>query len=249
MTTAVSTRTISDDALEALRAQLHGPAVRPTDAGYEDVRATFNAMHAGRPDVAIRCMGAADVVAGVNFARDQGLDLTVRGGGHSIAGLSAHESGVLLDLAAMRGVQVDPVRRLAARAGRRAVERRRPRDAGVRARRPRRRRLRYRRCRPHARRRLRLGPAQVRALRRQPRRGAGRVRRRRDPHRFEGLQPRPVLGDPRRRRQLRRRDVVHVPAARARARRRVLGDVLPARRGRARSCAAGASTPRAPRTR
>ena len=113
MTTAVSTRTISDDALEALRAQLHGPAVRPTDAGYEDVRATFNAMHAGRPDVAIRCMGAADVVAGVNFARDQGLDLTVRGGGHSIAGLSAHESGVLLDLAAMRGVQVDPVRRLA----------------------------------------------------------------------------------------------------------------------------------------
>ena len=54
MTTAVSTRTISDDALEALRAQLHGPAVRPTDAGYEDVRATFNAMHAGRPDVAKR---------------------------------------------------------------------------------------------------------------------------------------------------------------------------------------------------
>jgi FAD/FMN-containing dehydrogenase len=113
MTTAASPTAVSDEALEALRAQLLGTAVRPTDAGYEDIRATFNAMHGGRPDVAIRCMGTADVVAGVNFARDNGLDLTIRGGGHSIAGLSAHDGGVLLDLAPMRGVQVDPERRLA----------------------------------------------------------------------------------------------------------------------------------------
>jgi hypothetical protein len=112
MTTAASPTTLSDAALEALQAQLHGIAIRPTDAGYDDVRATFNAMHDGRPDVAIRCMGAADVAAGVSFAREHGLDLTIRGGGHSIAGLSAHDGGVLLDLAALRGVQVDPERRL-----------------------------------------------------------------------------------------------------------------------------------------
>jgi FAD/FMN-containing dehydrogenase len=112
MTTTASPTTLSDDALEALRAELHGAAIRPTDADYDEVRNPFNAMHGGRPEVAIRCMGAADVVAGVNFAREHGLDLAVRGGGHSIAGLSAHEGGVLLDLAPMRGVQVDPGRRL-----------------------------------------------------------------------------------------------------------------------------------------
>jgi FAD/FMN-containing dehydrogenase len=112
MTTTASPTILSDDALQELRTQLHGAAIRPTDPGYEDVRRPFNAMHGGRPDVAIRCTGTADVVAGVNFARANGLDLTVRGGGHSIAGLSAHEGGVLLDLAAMRGVLVDPERRV-----------------------------------------------------------------------------------------------------------------------------------------
>jgi FAD/FMN-containing dehydrogenase len=112
MTTAASPTTVSDEALEALQAQLRGPAIRPTDSEYDDVRETFNAMHGGRPDVAIRCMGTADVVAGVNFAREHGLDLAVRGGGHSIAGLSAHAGGLLLDLAAMRGVLVDPERRV-----------------------------------------------------------------------------------------------------------------------------------------
>jgi FAD/FMN-containing dehydrogenase len=113
MTTAASPTTVSDEALDALQAQLHGPAIRATDPDYDDVRGPFNAMHGGRPDVAIRCMGAADVVAGVNFAREHGLDLCVRGGGHSIAGLSAHQGGVLLDLAPMRGVLVDPERRRA----------------------------------------------------------------------------------------------------------------------------------------
>ncbi len=111
MTTAASPTTLSNEALDALRARLRGAVIRSADPDY-DVRATFNAMHDGRPEVAIHCMGAADVVVGVNFAREHGLDLAVRGGGHSIAGLSAHEGGVLLDLAPMRGVQVDPERRL-----------------------------------------------------------------------------------------------------------------------------------------
>jgi FAD/FMN-containing dehydrogenase len=112
MTTIAAATTLSDDALEELSSRLSGTAIRPTDPEYGDVREVFNAMHGGRPDVAIRCLGTADVVAGVNFAREHGLDLAVRGGGHSIAGLSAHEGGVLLDLAPMRGVLVDPERRV-----------------------------------------------------------------------------------------------------------------------------------------
>ena len=73
MTTAASPTTLSNEALDALRARLRGAVIRSADPDY-DVRATFNAMHDGRPEVAIHCMGAADVVAGVNFAREHGLD-------------------------------------------------------------------------------------------------------------------------------------------------------------------------------
>ena len=76
-------------------------------------REVFNAMHPGNPAITMRCAGTADVIAGVNHAREHGLELAVRGGGHSIAGLSAIDGGVLLDLSQMRGVQVDPERRLA----------------------------------------------------------------------------------------------------------------------------------------
>lgn len=100
-------------ALEELRAQVRGAVLEPTDPGQHEVREVFNAMHPSRPAVTVRCSGTADVVAAVNFAREQGLALAVRGGGHSIAGLSAIDGGVLLDLAPMRGVQVDPERRLA----------------------------------------------------------------------------------------------------------------------------------------
>ena len=79
----------------------------------QEAREVFNAMHPSRPAVTVRATGTADVVAAVNHAREHDLELAVRGGGHSIAGLSAIEGGMLLDLAPMRGVQVDPERRLA----------------------------------------------------------------------------------------------------------------------------------------
>ena len=84
----------------------------PADAGYDDVRPAFNAMHQGRPAVVVGCGGTADVVAAVNFARDRGVPVAVRGGGHSIAGLSTIDGGMLIDLGAMNGVQVDAERRL-----------------------------------------------------------------------------------------------------------------------------------------
>jgi FAD/FMN-containing dehydrogenase len=101
------------DPVDELRTRVRGAILEPTDPGSTEVREIFNAMHPSRAAVTVRCTGTADVIAGVNYARDHGLPLAVRGGGHSIAGLSSVADGVLLDLAPMRGVQVDPERRLA----------------------------------------------------------------------------------------------------------------------------------------
>src|SRR4051812_49009890 len=102
-----------DQALEGFRAQIRGDVLEPSDPGYGEVRATFNAMHDGKPAVIVSCSGTADVVDAVNFAREQGLDVAVRGGGHSIAGLSAIDGGFLIDLAPMKGVHVDADNKLA----------------------------------------------------------------------------------------------------------------------------------------
>jgi hypothetical protein len=77
------------------------------------VREVFNAMHRSRPDVVATCSTTDDVVAAVKRARDEDLRVAVRGGGHSVAGLSAIEGGMLIDLAPMNGVEVDAERRLA----------------------------------------------------------------------------------------------------------------------------------------
>ncbi|MHB1836459.1 MAG: FAD-binding oxidoreductase [Solirubrobacteraceae bacterium] len=99
-------RRISRGVLDDLQAQVLGHA----RAGQRAVREVFNAMHPSDPAVTISCSGTADVIAGVNFAREHGLPLAVRGGGHSVAGLSAISGGVLIDLAPMRAVHVDPDR-------------------------------------------------------------------------------------------------------------------------------------------
>jgi FAD/FMN-containing dehydrogenase len=105
--------TISDTDLEELRLQIRGEVLTPSDAGYAGVREVFNAMHVGRPDLIVSCSGTADVVDAVNFAREHGMAVGVRGGGHSIAGLSAIERGMLIDLGPMNGVIVDPELRVA----------------------------------------------------------------------------------------------------------------------------------------
>jgi FAD/FMN-containing dehydrogenase len=94
-------------ALDDLRAIVRG------DVNAPDVRPVFNAMHRGQPAVTISCTGTADVVQAVNFAREHELPVAVRGGGHSIAGLSSIDGGVLIDLAPMSGVVVDPDRKRA----------------------------------------------------------------------------------------------------------------------------------------
>jgi FAD/FMN-containing dehydrogenase len=98
---------LRDDAVAGLRGRLRGPLLVNGDPGYEDSRTLWNAMIDRRPALVARCVGAADVVACVNFAREHGVLLAIKGGGHNIAGLAVCEGGLQLDLSAMRGVWVD----------------------------------------------------------------------------------------------------------------------------------------------
>ena len=223
---------LSEDRLEELRAQLRGGAFGAGEPGSADSHPPFNAMYPDEAAITVRCSGTADVVDAIAFARSHGLSVAVRGGGHSIAGLSSSRGGMLIDLGAMRGVVVDPERRLAYVQGGALLGRRRPRDPALRPGHARRRGLRHRGRGPHARRRLRLVAAQVRPVQRQRRRRAGRPGRRPRRHRLRGPERRPVLGAAGRRRQLRHRHRVHVPPAPGGPGGRLLGDLLPARGAR-----------------
>ena len=75
-------------ALGELEASFKGQIIRPSDAGYDDARSIWNAMIDRRPALIARCLGVADVVTCVNFAREQGLILSIKGGGHNISGLA-----------------------------------------------------------------------------------------------------------------------------------------------------------------
>ncbi|HYT30816.1 MAG TPA: FAD-dependent oxidoreductase, partial [Actinomycetota bacterium] len=99
--------------VDQLREQVRGDVIAPGDGGYEDARAVYNAMIDRRPDVVVRAANAGDVIAAVNLARENGLDLAVRGGGHSVPGFGTCDGGVVIDLSGMRGVRVDPASRTA----------------------------------------------------------------------------------------------------------------------------------------
>jgi FAD/FMN-containing dehydrogenase len=94
--------------LTELREQVRGPVIEPGDDGYDEQRLVHNYMHDRRPAVIVRAVATADAVAAVNYARDQGLDLAVRGGGHSVPGFGTVDDGVVLDLSLMNNVFVDP---------------------------------------------------------------------------------------------------------------------------------------------
>ena len=169
------------------RSELRGELITPGDAAYDEARRVWNGMFDCRPAAIARVQGAVDVVAVVDFARETGTELAVRGGGHSSAGYSTVDGGIVLDFSRMKGVWVDPAREDGARAGGRALGRRRPRDAGARARRPRRPDLAHRHRRAHARRRHRLALAPARPDDRQP--ALGRARHRRRPARHRVRRP------------------------------------------------------------
>ena len=102
--------------VDELRAQVGEQLVSPGDAAYEDSRRVWNGMIDKWPALIMRCRGVADVVASVHFARTHDLPLAVRGGGHNVAGFGTCDGGLVIDLAPMRGIHVDPATRTA-RAG------------------------------------------------------------------------------------------------------------------------------------
>ncbi len=104
---------LAADAVDKLRAQVRGAVCMPGQPGYDEARTIWNAMIDRRPGLVVRAAGAADVIQTVNFAREHGLLLAVRGGGHNIAGNAVCEGGLLLDLSKMKSVRVDPVERTA----------------------------------------------------------------------------------------------------------------------------------------
>ena len=96
--------------LDQLREQVRGEVVAPGDEGYEDARSVHNGMIDRRPAAVVRVANAGDVMAAVNYARENGLDLSIRGGGHSGPGFGTNDDGVVIDFSRMRGVRVDPTK-------------------------------------------------------------------------------------------------------------------------------------------
>ena len=109
----IGINTPSLQAIETLKAGMRGPVILPDDPAYDEARQIWNAMIDRHPAAIARCSGVADVVHAVRVARDEGLLISVRGGGHNIAGNALCDDGVTIDLSAMRSVHIDPVARRA----------------------------------------------------------------------------------------------------------------------------------------
>jgi FAD/FMN-containing dehydrogenase len=107
----IATPIAGGSAVEGLRARLRGELIQPADEGYADARKLWNGLIDKRPALIVRASGTADVIAAVNFAREQDLPLAVRGGGHNVAGTASVDGGLVIDLSQMRGVRVDPTRK------------------------------------------------------------------------------------------------------------------------------------------
>ena len=105
--------TIDDAVILALGTGFTGAILWPGDDAYEDARKVHNGMIDRRPALIARCLGTADVVAAVNCARENELDVAVRGGGHNVAGNAVCDDGLMIDLSLMKGIHIDPNARTA----------------------------------------------------------------------------------------------------------------------------------------
>ena len=103
----------SNEIIKNLKDQVKGQIVLPGDPNYNEVREIWNAMIDRRPAVIIQCAEADDVPHAISYARDNGLEISIRGGGHNIAGSALCENGVLIDLSNMKTVSVDAQNRRA----------------------------------------------------------------------------------------------------------------------------------------
>src|SRR5437763_16810318 len=110
--------------VDALAAQLHGGVTQPSDADYDEVRALYNAMIDKRPALIARCADVDDVVAAVNFGRENGLDIAIRGGGHNGGGLGSVDGWLMIVISGMLGTSFYVSALLVTLAGRCSTRRR-----------------------------------------------------------------------------------------------------------------------------
>jgi len=103
-------RTLDFELVAELAGQVSGSVLGPSDAGYDAARAVHNGLIDRRPGLIVSCRTTKDVVAALAFARRAGLEISVRGGGHNVAGRAVTEGGVMIDLAEMKGISIDPGR-------------------------------------------------------------------------------------------------------------------------------------------
>jgi hypothetical protein len=113
MVSAPTRPALGDVAVQELSTRLRGALLRPGDGGYDAARSVWNALIDRTPALIARCAGAADVMAAIAFAREHDLRISVKGGGHNVAGMAVCEGGLMLDLSPMKGIRVDPHTRTA----------------------------------------------------------------------------------------------------------------------------------------
>jgi FAD/FMN-containing dehydrogenase len=108
----MASTTLDESTISVIRGRFAGDLLEPGDVGYDESRTVFNAMIDRRPRLIVRCSGAADVVAGILLARETGLPLSIKGGGHGVNGHAVCDDGVMLDLSPMKRIDVDPEARV-----------------------------------------------------------------------------------------------------------------------------------------
>ena len=108
-----TTDRLDESSIEQFSERIRGAVLRPDDEGYDEARSVWNGMVDRYPAAVVRCAGAADVMAAVDFARERDLPLAVKGGGHNVAGKAVCDDGLVVDLSPMDGVRVDPGARTA----------------------------------------------------------------------------------------------------------------------------------------
>lgn len=103
----------SEQATQVLASRLRGELILPAHPNYEAARVVWNGTVDYHPALIVRCPSVEDVIAAVHFAREQALPLSVRSGGHSVAGYGTNEGGMVIDLSRMKAIRIDPERRTA----------------------------------------------------------------------------------------------------------------------------------------
>lgn len=106
-------KNIGTDKIEDFKIGFRGSVLAPATHGYDQAREIWNGMFDRKPALITRCVGTSDVIRAVNFARDNDLEISVKGGGHNSAGTAVCEGGLMIDLSLMRRVTVNQLQKTA----------------------------------------------------------------------------------------------------------------------------------------